>query len=132
MISTDQYLASGFAPFLMSLTILSPDGEPVPNTKIDWWQADSNGVYAYGSYALRGYFTTNAEGRIEILTVAPGEYGPLNLNRAGHFHLTMDGGSEHEMLTTQLYVCPANDKEHMKIDLYVILPWCLLVPTGRS
>ena len=104
----------------MSLAVLSPDGKPVPNVKIDWWQADSNGVYAYRNYTLRGYFTTDAEGRADILTVAPGEYGSLNLNRAGHFHLAIDGGSKNELLTTQFYVCPANNKDHMKSDLYVL------------
>ncbi|KAJ3556507.1 hypothetical protein NM688_g1990 [Phlebia brevispora] len=105
-----------YAPFLMSLTILAPDGKPVPNARIEWWQATPAGVYAYSSYSLRGTFTTDAQGRIEILTVTPGAYGPLQYLRAGHFHMIIDGGSQYERLTTQLYVCPANDKQGMMKD----------------
>lgn len=105
------------APFLVSLTIRTPEGEPIPNARVEWWQAKNDGTYAYSSYYLRGNFLTDADGRVEVLTIAPGSYGPASHARAGHFHLMIDGGEKYEQLTTQLYVCDGNKKEGMNTDL---------------
>jgi len=110
-------------PYLLDLTIVTPKGDPVPYASIDWWQADSHGVYSASSYRLRGKFRTDANGKVQILTVAPGKYGPKNHVRAGHFHFfvggkTFEGGKEKEWetLTTQVYVCKDNDANEMGTD----------------
>ena len=96
----------------------TPKGDPVPNVRFYWWQAQTRGGYSLTTYALRGTFTTDAEGNVEVLTVTPGAYGPKNHLRAGHFHFTMAGPGQHwDDLTTQLYVCPGNDPNAMKPDL---------------
>jgi len=111
-------------PYLLSIKILTPKGEPIKGAVLDWWQADSHGVYTASSYRLRGKFKTDANGKIEVLTVAPGKYGPTNYTRAGHFHFivsgksVVDGGKEKEWeaLTTQVYVCKENDTKELKTD----------------
>ena len=110
-----------YGPYLLTLTIRTPDGAPVPNAHLDFWQATTKGMYYYSSYNLRGKFTTDEQGRVEILTIAPGAYGPTNtVLRAGHFHLWINGGEQFDPLTTQLYVCPGNAKDGMLQDLCVV------------
>lgn len=109
-------------PFLLILDVKDAKGDPIPNAVLDGWQADSEGVYHFASWTLRGKVTADAYGRAEILTVRPGDYGaPLLGKRAGHLHLMVTGvQGKHAPLTTQVYVCPANDTEHLRIDLYVL------------
>lgn len=95
---------------------------------MEWWQASTDGNYAYSSYNLRGNFHTDAEGRVEILTIMPGAYGPVTHIRAGHFHLMITGGPKCDEFTTQMYVCAQNNKDLMNSDLYVVrlyVSWAL-------
>ena len=97
-----------------------PSGNPLSNTLIDWWQADTTGNYYFSTYALRGKFVTDADGKAEVLTVAPGKYGPPEHLRAGHFHAILTPPSrKYRQLTTQMYVCRANDPAELDTDLYV-------------
>ena len=32
-----------FAPYLMTVTVKTPKGDPVPFATVDWWQADTAG-----------------------------------------------------------------------------------------
>jgi catechol 1,2-dioxygenase len=107
--------------FVLTGRVLSLDGTPVAGARVDMWQAASDGTYS-GFVAgvprdnLRGWMTTDADGRFRVRTIQPAPYqvphdGPTGvfLNSIGrhawrpahfHFHLTADG---HEELTTQLY-----------------------------
>lgn len=119
------FATTEFTPFLLQMIIRSPKGDPLPNAKVDFWQATTDGLYAYRSYALRGRFTTDANGNVEVLTVIPGDYGAAGNLRTGHFHIMMqDAEGQCERLTTQLYVCRGNNLDAMKNDLYAtsILP----------
>ncbi|KAH8088979.1 aromatic compound dioxygenase [Cristinia sonorae] len=131
-----------FKPYLMTLTVTSPKGDPVPYALVDWWQADTAGIYAHSTYRLRGTFRADARGTVEVLTVAPGEYGPNGYKRAGHFHVKISGsgaaaGMKWETLTTQLYVCPGNDPRMMDSDFLnrlrsprkknMAISWCTTV-----
>ena len=104
----------------MTVRVLSPDGKPLRGATLDWWQADPNGSYYFSSYTLRGRVTTDRDGIAEVISVAPGVYGALGGVRAGHFHVkiyppkSMPDLSE---LTTQIYVCEANDVKPLKADL---------------
>ena len=110
----------GFAPYLMTIAVKTPKGDPVPYATLDWWQADTSGSYSNRTYRFRGKFTADAQGIAEVITVAPGEYGPKGYQRAGHFHVIIGPGAanpEFEYLTTQMYVCPNNDTANMGTDL---------------
>jgi protocatechuate 3,4-dioxygenase beta subunit len=70
----------------------------LPGARVDFWQANGNGVYDNTGFRLRGYQRTDAEGRYRLDTVLPGRYE----NRTRHIHVKVRprGG---EALTTQLY-----------------------------
>ena len=71
---------------------------PIANAKVETWQADATGAYDNAGYSLRGWVTTDADGRFTIGTVVPGEYP----GRTEHIHVkvTPPGGAT---LTTQVY-----------------------------
>lgn len=132
------YFTTANPPYLLTIQILSPSGQPVPYATFDFWQANSTGWYYQTSYRLRGVFKADAEGKCQILTVIPGAYGFTKSAkedaggwmRAGHFHIRIsapqDGETkdkELERLTTQIYVCRKNDPRDLSHDLYVL---CLI------
>lgn len=102
-------------------TVRNPDGEALPGTSLDIWQADAAGRYS-GFHPdakpgnLRGRTTTGEDGRYEIQTVVPAPYmiphqGPTGRLletlgrhpwRPAHIHLiaAQDG---YRTLTTQIY-----------------------------
>lgn len=111
--------------------MLTPSGAPIPNVLVDFWQADATGVYAFDTYALRGTARTDSHGRLELLTVPPGRYGPASHLRAGHFHFRLVApapqgvpagkdalnGDRYAALATQVYLCQRNDFAQMGTDL---------------
>ena len=96
-------------------------GNPIPNAALDCWQADSTGGYYFASWTLRGKVTTDAQGHVEILSVCPGDYGaPFGGQRKSHMHIIASGvRGTHVPITTQVYICPGNDAQHLAGDLYV-------------
>ncbi|OBZ77202.1 Catechol 1,2-dioxygenase [Grifola frondosa] len=105
-------------PFLFTFSVKDPKGDPIPNVRFQWWQANSGGSYYHASYKLRGHFTTDAEGNAEVMTVRPGVYGPEGHKRAGHAHITMkDSAGNFKTLTTQAYVCTANNPSDLHPDI---------------
>ncbi|KAI8989874.1 Intradiol ring-cleavage dioxygenase [Trametes punicea] len=107
-----------YGPFLFVFEVKDQKGEPVPNAVLDWWQADSEGNYYYDSWTLRGKVKADAHGRVEALSVRPGQYGaPFGGWRAGHAHLKVHGTKgKHKSMTTQAYVCQGNKSELMTKD----------------
>ncbi|HEY6058564.1 MAG TPA: hypothetical protein VIV06_11055, partial [Candidatus Limnocylindrales bacterium] len=103
-------VTDGMAGTRLTLTghVVSTDCTPIANAKVEIWQADSTGTYDNTGYTLRGYVTTDADGRFTILTIVPGEYP----GRTEHIHVkvTPPGGST---LTTQVYFpgTSANDSD---------------------
>jgi protocatechuate 3,4-dioxygenase beta subunit len=78
--------------------VLTRGCRPVVGARIDFWQADGDGVYDVEGYRLRGHQLTDAEGRYRLVTVVPGRYP----GRTEHIHVKVRprGGRER---TTQLY-----------------------------
>ncbi|KAI0790612.1 Intradiol ring-cleavage dioxygenase [Abortiporus biennis] len=126
--------------YAFNLTILSPLGRPLPNTLVDLWQADEQGKYSFTSYYLRGKCTTDENGNVRILSPLPGKYGLFGgIERASHFHLMISPAKENveevkevkekesldfvamarriEPLTTQVYICPGNEKKWLEADV---------------
>ncbi|KAI0079509.1 aromatic compound dioxygenase [Panus rudis PR-1116 ss-1] len=124
-------------PYLFSVTVKGPKGEPVPHAEVDMWQANTAGEYHLTTYGLRGKFRTDDQGKLEILTVAPGRYGSKQFERVSHFHLKLRDveGKQWEDLTTQLYVLEGNNWNLMGADIVtwwhrpnnanMIQSWCI-------
>lgn len=72
--------------------------KPVSGAIVDLWHADSKGAYDNGGFKLRGYQTTDAQGRYVFETIAPGVYP----GRTRHFHVKVAAPGQ-RALTTQLY-----------------------------
>ncbi|KAI0774690.1 Intradiol ring-cleavage dioxygenase [Trametes elegans] len=117
VLASTEYL-NKYGPMLFVFEVKDAKGEPIPNADLDWWQADSDGGYYFATWTLRGKVKTDFHGRVEVLSVRPGDYGHEIIGRrAGHIHLIIsDPSGKHKQLTTQAYVCPANDVGHMHTD----------------
>lgn len=79
--------------------VLDQNCKPLPNTWIDFWQANANGEYDNDGYALRGHQYTDNQGRYFLETVVPGLYASRPIEHI-HVKLKSPNGSE---LTSQLY-----------------------------
>jgi protocatechuate 3,4-dioxygenase beta subunit len=78
--------------------VLDAACRPVPDARVDFWQADSEGQYDNQGYTLRGYQVTDAQGRYSVETVVPGLYP----GRTRHIHVKVSAPNG-QVLTTQLY-----------------------------
>jgi protocatechuate 3,4-dioxygenase beta subunit len=85
-------------PIELSGRVLTRDCRPVPQARVDLWQADAAGHYDNQGFRLRGHVTTDAEGRYRFRTVVPGYYP----GRTRHFHIKVTAAGA-PALTTQLY-----------------------------
>jgi protocatechuate 3,4-dioxygenase beta subunit len=79
---------------------------PLPNIKIDIWQADPHGNYDNSGYNYRGHFFTGVDGSFSFITEEPGEY----VGRTEHIHVKIFGPKS--ILTTQLYFPGISDNSH--------------------
>lgn len=89
---------------VISGRVLDQNCQPVAGALIDFWQADSNGVYDNRGYTLRGHQLTDAQGNYRLETVVPGEYP----GRTEHIHVKVHLPNNPRpqaaaTLTTQLY-----------------------------
>ncbi|HKH29966.1 MAG TPA: hypothetical protein VKA45_02825 [Gaiellaceae bacterium] len=78
--------------------VLTPACRPIKQAKLDFWQADANGLYDNDGYRLRGHQFSDAAGRYRVDTIVPGLY----TGRTKHVHVKVQrpGGA---VLTTQLF-----------------------------
>jgi protocatechuate 3,4-dioxygenase beta subunit len=91
---------AGVQGTLLTITgqVLAPDGTPVANALLDFWQADSGGSYDNSGYTLRGHQYTDENGNYTLTTVVPGLYP----GRTRHIHVKVQAPNG-PVLTTQLY-----------------------------
>lgn len=67
-------------PLALTLRVVDLDGEPVPEARIDVWQANADGRFEnqephdQPDMNLRGQFTSDAAGQVVVRTVRPGGY----------------------------------------------------------
>jgi protocatechuate 3,4-dioxygenase beta subunit len=80
-------------------TVLTPDGTPVANALLDFWQANASGAYDNSGYTLRGHQYTDANGNYTLTTIVPGLYP----GRTRHVHVKVQAPGSSSVLTTQLY-----------------------------
>ncbi|MET0410352.1 MAG: intradiol ring-cleavage dioxygenase [Polyangiaceae bacterium] len=107
------------AELRLSLRVVGSDGcSPIAGAVVEVWHADADGAYsafdsaqgnsadAAGETFLRGYQTSDAEGRVEFVTVYPGWYP----GRTPHIHLMVLVNGQ-ERMTSQLYFPEATTDE---------------------
>jgi protocatechuate 3,4-dioxygenase beta subunit len=78
--------------------VLAPDGTPIANALLDFWQADPSGQYDNSGYTLRGHQYTDANGNYTLTTVVPGLYP----GRTRHIHVKVQAPNG-PVFTTQLF-----------------------------
>ncbi len=102
---------------MVLLEVKDTKGEPVKIATIDAWQANGTGGYYFFSWTLRGKVTTDGNGRLELLTIRPGDYA----GRAAHIHVRIYPAADkkHKQMTSQMYMCDGNDPVHLSHDMYV-------------
>ncbi len=72
---------------------------PVAHAWIDFWQANSQGVYDNDKFLLRGHQYTDPNGRYHLETIIPGPY----TGRTPHIHAKVQASPQSPLVTTQLY-----------------------------
>ncbi|MDQ2968663.1 MAG: intradiol ring-cleavage dioxygenase [Actinomycetota bacterium] len=85
-------------PITLSGYVLASGCRPVRGARVDFWQADENGVYDDKGFKLRSHQFTNDRGRYWLQTILPGPYA----NRTRHLHVTVRAPGERPV-TTMLY-----------------------------
>jgi len=79
---------------------------PLPNYKVEIWQADSEAKYHHEGRGCASTLYTGKQGEFQFITVPPGHYrisGSLFRPRHIHLMVTDGNGSCHETLVTQVY-----------------------------
>jgi len=109
---------------VLSGTVHSRNGRPLPNAEIEVWQATAEGRYdnddedhppKENEFRLRGRLKTDAKAAYSFETVRPGRYKMSRTRyRPAHIHIKVHHEG-HRSLTTQLYF---KDEELNKSD-----PW---------
>jgi protocatechuate 3,4-dioxygenase beta subunit len=96
----EQLFTPGAKGTLLEITgrVISSNGEPIPQSVVDLWNANPQGVYDLQGFALRGKVKADSNGRFRILTLRPPPYG----HRTAHLHFKVSG-QDHRSVTTQLY-----------------------------
>jgi protocatechuate 3,4-dioxygenase beta subunit len=85
-------------PMRLSGRVLNQFCEPVSKAILDFWHADSDGVYDNQGFRLRGHVYSDDAGRFVLNTLVPGLYP----GRTRHIHVITQGQAT-RALTTQLY-----------------------------
>ena len=97
--------------------VTDEDGDGVPNTLVELWQANASGRYAHWrettfpapmdpNFLGAGRCLTDADGNYRFLTIHPGAYpwgNHHNAWRPAHIHFSLLGPSWGSRLVTQMY-----------------------------
>ena len=99
-----QRLGEGVEGELLIITgkVMDRRCQPIQDTILDVWQANSTGEYDNEGFTLRGKVKTNNDGNYVIDTIVPKAYAQGDLTRPAHIHLKV-GAPNQPTLTTQLY-----------------------------
>jgi protocatechuate 3,4-dioxygenase, beta subunit len=96
--------------------VLDENNRPVPNTLVEFWQANAGGRYRHVSdtyvapidpnFGGCGRALTDAEGNYHFRTIKPGPYpfrNYVNSWRPSHIHFSLFGSGLAQRLVTQMY-----------------------------
>lgn len=88
--------------------VLDSRCQPISGAVLDFWQTDHAGRYDQEGYRYRGHQYADSKGRFELVTVRPRAYTAMNIFRAPHIHVKLQG-ADTSLLTTQLYLPDAQE-----------------------
>ena len=96
--------------------VINENGQPITNTLIEIWQANSAGRYVHKvdqhqapidpNFLGTGRCITDAEGNYKFYTIKPGAYpwgNHINAWRPNHIHFSLFGANITNRLVTQMY-----------------------------
>lgn len=96
--------------------VLDDQGQPIPNTLLEVWQANASGRYLHKldqwpgpldpNFLGMGRCLTNENGEYRFLTIRPGAYpwkNHTNAWRPAHIHFSVFGPNTLSRLVTQMY-----------------------------
>ncbi len=96
--------------------VMNENGQPIPNTLIEIWQANACGRYVHKvdqhdapldtNFLGAGRCMTDAEGNYKFYTIKPGAYpwgNHFNAWRPNHIHFSLFGANITNRLVTQMY-----------------------------
>ena len=109
--------AAGAARLVLYGTVTDTTGAPIANAELDFWQADSAGIYDRKGAHLRGKIKTDSSGRYQVTTIVPQDYAEHDHDpigelframerpniRAAHVHIKVYVAGELR-LTTQVFM----------------------------
>lgn len=84
---------------LLEGRVKDTNGKPIANAWMDFWQADSTGMYDNNGYRLRGHQFTDKDGKYRLETIKPFGYDM----RAPHIHVKIRTAEGSPVFTTQLF-----------------------------
>ncbi len=84
---------------------------PIAGAKLDFWQADFDGVYDNQGYTLRGHVFTDEDGAYVLESIEPGPY----TGRPPHIHVKVFAPSGQELLTSQIYTAGSEDSADVRV-----------------
>jgi len=114
--------ATGQVMYVMG-RVLNTHGQPLPDVRIEIWQANAHGRYMHPSDRnpapidpnFQGYaaLTSDAQGRYGFKTIKPGAYPADGAMRAPHIHFDITGRLNR--LVTQMYFAgdPLNQQDRI-------------------
>lgn len=79
--------------------VFDKDCKPIAGAWLDFWHADSNGVYDNTGYKLRGHQYSSEKGMFRLETIVPARYG----SRPPHIHVKIRASENSQIITSQLY-----------------------------
>jgi protocatechuate 3,4-dioxygenase beta subunit len=115
-------------PIVVSGRVFDAACNPVAGAKVDFWQADANGVYDNRGYSLRGYVVTDENGAYTIETIEPGVYP----GRPPHIHVKVFAADGRELLTTQMYFAGSETSRDVGAAPDLLAPYLGLDEQGRQ
>lgn len=101
---------------------------PLAGARVDFWQADADGVYDNAGYTLRGYVVTDDAGAYALDTIEPGVYP----GRPPHVHVKVFAPDGRELLTTQMYFAGSENSGDVRSAPDLLVPYLGLDAAGRQ
>ena len=115
-------------PIRISGRVFDQNCTPLAGARVDFWQADANGVYDNAGYTLRGYVVTDDDGSYVLDTIEPGVYP----GRPPHIHVKVFAADGRELLTTQMYFAGSEGSRDVGAAPDLLVPYLGADAAGRQ